>query len=526
MGPIQDPSFFPFSFSSLPLLLLLLSALSTTILAVDSSGWSVVPSNNSRDLSWVGKARFHLESAQIQLPSGVSVTPLTTALVNLDQSELTNFNVTGNLVNVDDTNSISLNTSDIALISCDQSAYPGNLDASETVRNVITSSHRASAILLYSSEVHHCNYTAGPNANGYINVFTLVNPTLAKLVTKLSHSSTGNGSTSIKPDMSFTMSGTPPTSGDSGGATDSPNTAMIILYSITGIITALFLAIIITGAVRAHRHPERYGPRYTAGRPRQSRTKGMARAMLDTIPIVKFGNQQDPKLDAVKGDVEMGSDDETGRQPDATQETTTVHETNPQATAALATTDNTTTESNTEQQAKPTESTDHPNFSCPICTDDFVKGQDLRVLPCNHQFHPECIDPWLVNVSGTCPLCRIDLNPAQPEGENENQEGENNTETQQEGTAEPATEESHHRHRRLTSFMHGTLNARRMREATVEERLAALRSVREENRNSIENEEDRQRRGRLTSRLRDRFRIRTRRHGDDGEQQPSASTST
>ena len=65
-----------------------------------------------------------------------------------------------------------------------------------------------------------------------------------------------------------------------------------------------------------------------------------------------------------------------------------------------------------------------------------------------------------------------------------------------------------------------------MREATVEERLAALRSVREENRNSIENEEERQRRGRLTSRLRDRVRIRTRRHGDDGEQQPSASTST
>ena len=89
MGPIQDLSFFPFSLSSLPLLLLLFSALSTTILAVDSSGWSVVPSNNSRDLSWVGKARFHLESAQIQLPSGISVTPLTTALVNLDQSELT-----------------------------------------------------------------------------------------------------------------------------------------------------------------------------------------------------------------------------------------------------------------------------------------------------------------------------------------------------------------------------------------------------------------------------------------------------
>jgi hypothetical protein len=47
---------------------------------------------------------------------------------------------------------------------------------------------------------------------------------------------------------------------------------------------------------------------------------------------------------------------------------------------------------------------DGGNHVCPICTDDFVKGQDVRVLPCSHQFHPECIDPWLINVSGTCPL--------------------------------------------------------------------------------------------------------------------------
>ena len=66
---------------------------------------------------------------------------------------------------------------------------------------------------------------------------------------------------------------------------------MIILYSITGIITALFLGIIITGAVRAHRHPERYGPRRVAGRIRQSRARGIARAMLETIPIVKFGDE-------------------------------------------------------------------------------------------------------------------------------------------------------------------------------------------------------------------------------------------
>jgi hypothetical protein len=169
--------------------------------------------------------------------------------------------------------------------------------------------------------------------------------------------------------------------------------------------------------------------------------------------------------------------------------------------------------------------TDHPNFSCPICTDDFVKGQDLRVLPCNHQFHPECIDPWLVNVSGTCPLCRIDLNPPQAEGENnENQEGENRTE-EQEPTPEPATEETPtHRHRRISNYLHGTLNARRMRDASVEERLAALRSVREEANREQQDETDEQqqrRRHRLTARFRERFRIRTRAHGDEPATPPS-----
>ena len=43
-------------------------------------------------------------------------------------------------------------------------------------------------------------------------------------------------------------------------------------------------------------------------------------------------------------------------------------------------------------------------LGCSICTEDFVKGEDVRLLPCNHQYHPECIDPWLLNVSGTCPL--------------------------------------------------------------------------------------------------------------------------
>jgi hypothetical protein len=52
----------------------------------------------------------------------------------------------------------------------------------------------------------------------------------------------------------------------------------------------------------------------------------------------------------------------------------------------------------------PNQSNGPPTLVCPICTDEFIRGEDVRLLPCNHKFHPDCIDPWLVNVSGTCPL--------------------------------------------------------------------------------------------------------------------------
>lgn len=185
---------------------------------------------------------------------------------------------------------------------------------------------------------------------------------------------------------------------------------MIILYSITGIITVLFLAIIITGAVRAHRHPERYGPRYARGRPRQSRARGIARAMLETIPIVKFGDEQHPqgRPDSIKGDVEMSLEPEPGTEstPGEHQRNEMAHvpdSTHPPSPPEVPSKEEKRT-SAAPSTATPGQPHDTVNFSCPICTDDFVKGQDLRVLPCNHKFHPDCIDPWLVNVSGTCPL--------------------------------------------------------------------------------------------------------------------------
>lgn len=47
------------------------------------------------------------------------------------------------------------------------------------------------------------------------------------------------------------------------------------------------------------------------------------------------------------------------------------------------------------------------NKQCCICFDNYVKGDDLRLLNCVHHMHKECCDKWLAEHS-TCPLCRSD----------------------------------------------------------------------------------------------------------------------
>ncbi|KAJ1674997.1 hypothetical protein EV182_002143 [Spiromyces aspiralis] len=47
--------------------------------------------------------------------------------------------------------------------------------------------------------------------------------------------------------------------------------------------------------------------------------------------------------------------------------------------------------------------------TCAVCIDDFEEGDVLRVLPCGHGFHKECIDPWLIKKSVECPLCKSDV---------------------------------------------------------------------------------------------------------------------
>lgn len=43
---------------------------------------------------------------------------------------------------------------------------------------------------------------------------------------------------------------------------------------------------------------------------------------------------------------------------------------------------------------------------CAICVEEFEVTDNTRVLPCKHYFHPLCIDPWLIEHSSMCPLCK------------------------------------------------------------------------------------------------------------------------
>ena len=340
-------------------------------------------------------------------------------------------------------NIADLTLGSFAYISCDPSRYiGGNIDAASLISRAAQEIGGSSptndprgAIVLYSTTSDYCSIILDEDFP-YRRFYTSINASAAAAFESGLGDDRSDNSTTIQLDPASVNGNAINTLGPS------PTTAvaMIILYSITGIITALFLIIIVTGAIRAHRHPERYGPRTLVGRPRQSRAKGIARAMLETLPIVKFGDHEDiNKPMPADGDIELG---ENGAPKHATTNTEGAEvpstKNNPEGSNSneggdvvrtiTAGASKSSHEHEPEQEGIQKEdhshgdSQEHPvsdhhfhpagagdhgsdnGLACSVCTEDFIKGDDIRVLPCGHKYHPECIDPWLLNVSGTCPL--------------------------------------------------------------------------------------------------------------------------
>lgn len=48
---------------------------------------------------------------------------------------------------------------------------------------------------------------------------------------------------------------------------------------------------------------------------------------------------------------------------------------------------------------------DDDDNCCPICLVEYKEGDEMRCLPCGHEFHKTCVDSWLEN-NASCPSCR------------------------------------------------------------------------------------------------------------------------
>jgi len=61
-------------------------------------------------------------------------------------------------------------------------------------------------------------------------------------------------------------------------------------------------------------------------------------------------------------------------------------------------------------------SSENKMAQCTVCMSEFEKDQELRLLPCLHSYHKDCIDPWLYE-HGTCPVCNQDVTKLLQQGD-------------------------------------------------------------------------------------------------------------
>ncbi|KAK9456632.1 hypothetical protein V1511DRAFT_520615 [Dipodascopsis uninucleata] len=428
----------------------------------------------------------------------------------------------GQLVKYTANSSVTLDSDSIAYISCDDENF-----GSQALTQAV--SMNPSCILLYSTSARTCYFVSsyklysmnigavystvsayfsrqllsavsnsvyGGNVNATITVNeTDVQNALTATTTSSKPTSSAPSATSNYVSLSWTSStataASPSDQDSEQNETHTTAVAMIVLYSVTGLISGFFLLIIILGAIRAHRHPERYqvvmAPDGTVQR--TNRARGLAKAVLDSIPLVRIPESHSHRTaDVENAETNEGikmntirTENEVGPQNGSV---TTINdadqmiESNEQSKESNVITPQ---ESNGSTISLPASLMISTN-ECPICFEPFKAGQNLRVLPCHHGFHADCVDPWLLNSSSQCPLCRVDLSMRAEAAAANGEIGDN-----VDGDNAEAADVSHSHSRRFHSRVNRLLDTFNAQLLPREERRVAMERIRAERMQSSEN---------------------------------------
>ncbi len=218
----------------------------------------------------------------------------------------------------------------------------------------------------------------------------------------------------------------PPDGTPEGGDHKKKNNAMIAVYVITGFIAAMVLMTCFS-VVRRSLRPQTQRRGYIpggaveegdAGPPRRV---GLAQAIVDTFPIIKFNKHTSapaPPQHAKEMEPSLNSFalQELRAPGSALNQTSTLRGSSTKGSISTYDAPPLLEDSPLESRRASTLDVEREALrddQCPICLLEFEDGDDLRVLPCEgqHRFHQACVDPWLLRVSTSCPLCRKDFNP-------------------------------------------------------------------------------------------------------------------
>ncbi|CAB4422291.1 unnamed protein product [Rhizophagus irregularis] len=337
------------------------------------------------------------------------------------------------------TPSVNADTDLIAFIRCDD------------IKNVISAADSASAILLYS-DANPCSFRS-ISFNFTIPIF-ITDQKCYDDVSKVLVS-TNQVAVEIKGGINFenvpgTKDNSPVSTNGSSGENKvlaTYQTAMIVLYAVSGVVLGLFFIVVVTNIIKNRLNAP--APQTSQGQDPRPR-RGIARSVLESFPVFFFTmglkDEDDDKKE--KDDLEKGKAKELESDIELESLSTDVMKSAPQAEDAKdssnISTDKTSKASNNNNDDNSQESdpdlpqnpsiahikdssrsrsistTSNPSatltnnevqdgqLTCPICIDDFESGEELRLLPCQHRYHTLCIDPWLLDISPLCPMCKTD----------------------------------------------------------------------------------------------------------------------